>query len=117
MDFSWSAQQKKLFDAIEHFAREELSDQIVGRDRAAVFDISGWKKCGKFGIQGFPTPKEYGGLGLDALTVVGSLERLGYACKDNGLLFSINAHLWTVVMPLITAGTEEQKRKYLPGLS
>jgi len=60
---------------------------------------------------------EYGGLGADPLTTVGALERLGYACPDNGLVFSINAHLWTVVMPLITAGTEAQKAKYLSGLA
>ena len=45
-----------------------------------------------FGIQGLPVPTEYGGLGMDPLTTVAALERLGYACKDNGLLFSINAH-------------------------
>lgn len=68
-------------------------------------------------MQGLPAPTEYGGLGTDPLTMAGALERFGYACKDNGLLFSINAHLWTVVMPLITGGTGEQKNKYLPGLS
>ena len=44
------------------------------------------------------------------------LERLGYHCKDNGLLFSINAHMWTAVTPLVFNGTEAQKRKFLPGL-
>ncbi len=44
------------------------------------------------------------------------LERLGYACKDNGLLFSINAHMWTAVSPLVNNGTEAQKQKFLPGL-
>jgi alkylation response protein AidB-like acyl-CoA dehydrogenase len=44
------------------------------------------------------------------------LERLGYRCKDNGLLFSINAHLWTVVTLLVHSGSEAQKKKYLPGL-
>ena len=45
-----------------------------------------------------------------------ALERLGYACKDNGLLFSINAHMWTAIIPLVYNGTEAQKKKYLPGL-
>jgi alkylation response protein AidB-like acyl-CoA dehydrogenase len=61
-------------------------------------------------------PTEYGGLGQDPLTTVGALERLGYTCKDNGLVFSMNAHMWTAAAPLVAFGTEEQKRKYLPGL-
>src|SRR5260370_2840424 len=54
---------------------------------------------------------------MDPLTTVAALERLGYACKDNGLLFSINAHMWTAIIPLVYNGSEVQKKKYLPGLS
>ena len=117
MDFSWSTEQKELLDAVQRFAREQLTDNLIESDRHDRFNHEAWTKCGKFGIQGLPVPSEYGGLGADPLTTVGALERLGYACKDNGLIFSINAHLWTVVMPLITAGSEEQKRRWLPGLS
>lgn len=117
MDFSWTEEQRELLDAVQRFASQQLGGDIIERDRNHCFDHEGWKKCGKFGIQGLPVPPEYGGLGADPLTTVGALERLGYACKDNGLIFSIHAHLWTVVMPLITAGNEEQKKKYLPGLS
>src|SRR5437899_11590105 len=53
---------------------------------------------------------------MHPLTPVPALERLGYACKDNGLLFSINAHLWTAVTPLVYNGSQAQKKKYLPGL-
>ena len=117
MDFSWSKEQKELLDAVQRFAKQQLGNDLIKSDREDRFDHEGWKKCGQFGIQGLPTPTEYGGLNADALTTVGALERLGYACKDNGLIFSINAHLWTVVMPLITSGTDAQKEKYLPGLS
>lgn len=116
MDFEWSREQRELLDAVQRFATEELNANVIENDREGHFDHEGWKKCGEFGIQGLPAPEEYGGLGADALTTVGALERLGYGCKDNGLIFSINAHLWTVVMPLVTAGTEEQKHQYLPAL-
>jgi alkylation response protein AidB-like acyl-CoA dehydrogenase len=43
-------------------------------------------------------------------------EALGYGCVDGGLVFSINAHMWTSVVPVWTYGTEEQKRRWLPGL-
>lgn len=117
MDFSWSSEQKELLDAVQRFAEKQLAYDVIDNDRHDRFNLEAWKSCGTFGIQGLPVPSDYGGLDADALTTVGALERLGYACKDNGLIFSINAHLWTVVLPLITGGTEAQKEKYLPGLS
>ncbi|MBC8095893.1 MAG: acyl-CoA dehydrogenase family protein [Akkermansiaceae bacterium] len=117
MDFSWSPEQQKLLDAVKSLADEHLRKDVIEADRHGRFNHEGWKKCGEFGLQGLPVPIEYGGMGQDPLTTVGVLENLGYACKDNGLIFSINAHLWTVVMPLITTGTEAQKKKYLPGLA
>ena len=117
MNFEWSDAQKEFLQAAERFALEQLNYAVVDDDRHGRFNHEAWRKCGDFGIQGLPVPPEYGGFGADALTIVGVLERLGYRCRDNGLLFSINAHLWTVVMPLVSAGTEEQKRTYLPRLS
>jgi alkylation response protein AidB-like acyl-CoA dehydrogenase len=45
-----------------------------------------------------------------------ALEALGYACTDNGLVFSLNAQMWACETPIVHFGTEEQKRRYLPGL-
>ncbi|MDQ3198810.1 MAG: acyl-CoA dehydrogenase family protein [Verrucomicrobiota bacterium] len=116
MDFAWSDQQRELLDAVGRFAREQLDYDVIENDRKAIFNHDAWKKCGEFGIQGLLVPAEYGGLGQDPLTTVAALERLGYSCKDNGLLFSINAHMWTAVSPLVANGTEAQKQKFLPGL-
>ena len=46
-----------------------------------------------------------------------ALEAFGYGCHDAGLVFSVAAHLLSCVVPICDAGNEEQKRKYLPGLS
>jgi alkylation response protein AidB-like acyl-CoA dehydrogenase len=45
-----------------------------------------------------------------------ALEALGYGCEDGGLVFSIGAHLLSCVIPVWKHGSEEQKRRYLPGL-
>jgi alkylation response protein AidB-like acyl-CoA dehydrogenase len=42
------------------------------------------------------------------------MEALGYGCRDNGLVFSLNAQMWSFELPLVHFGTEEQKQRYLP---
>jgi alkylation response protein AidB-like acyl-CoA dehydrogenase len=116
MDFSWSEEQAQLRDSVAKFAREELNKGLTERDRKGEFNREGWKKCAAMGVHGLPVPVEYGGMGMDALTTVGVLESLGYGCEDNGLVFSINAHMWTLETPLLGFGSEEQKKKYLPRL-
>jgi alkylation response protein AidB-like acyl-CoA dehydrogenase len=116
MDFSWSKDQSELREAAEAFAREQLNVELIRRDREGIFNRDGWNRCAEFGIQGLCVPSDYGGSGFDALTAVGVLERLGYGCRDNGLVFSINAHMWTMSGPLATFGTPAQRAKYLPGL-
>ena len=116
MDFSWSDQQRELLDAAGRFAKEQLDYDMIENDRNAVFNHEAWKKCAGFGIHGLLVSEEYGGLGQDPITTVAVLERLGYACRDNGLIFSINAHMWTAIIPLVYNGTEAQKKKFLPGL-
>jgi alkylation response protein AidB-like acyl-CoA dehydrogenase len=116
MDFAWSAEQAQLRGAASSFAHKELNRGLRERDKLGEFNREGWKKCAELGIHGLPIPNEYGGIGADPLTTVGVLESLGYGCKDNGLLFSIHAHMWTMEIPLLDFGSEEQKRKYLPRL-
>jgi alkylation response protein AidB-like acyl-CoA dehydrogenase len=116
LDFAWNDEQLALRREIIRFAQGELNDNMIDRDRCEQFSWEHWKKCAQMGIQGLPVPQEYGGSGADTLTTVCALEALGYGCRDNGLLFSINAHMWTTEIPLMGFGTEEQKRRYLPKL-
>lgn len=116
MDFTWSDEQKHFRESVATFAREQLNPGLIERDKKGEFNRAGWNQCAEMGIHGLPVPKEYGGMGLDALTTVGVLESLGYGCRDNGLVFSINAHMWTLETPLMGFGDEEQKKRYLPRL-
>jgi alkylation response protein AidB-like acyl-CoA dehydrogenase len=118
MEFAFSETQQQWYDAAVRFAREELNDaEAIERELRAEFWREGFERCGRFGIPGLPIPVEYGGQGQDVPTTLAAMEGLGYGCPDTGLIFAINAALWTVTMPILSFGTEAQKQRYLPGLS
>jgi alkylation response protein AidB-like acyl-CoA dehydrogenase len=116
LDFSLSADQQELKSAAVEFARRELDKDLAERDAAGEFSPEAWRACAKFGIQGLPIPAELGGAGADILTTVLVMEALGYGCHDNGLIFSLNAQMWSLQLPLVKFGSPEQQRAYLPGL-
>ena len=116
MDLELTEEQQQLQSTAADFARSELNDDVAQRDRNEVFSFDGWKKCARFGALGLPVPTEYGGMGLGITEVIAVMEGLGYGARDQGLLFSINAHLWTNTLPILVYGTDEQRQKYLPGL-
>jgi len=116
MDFDLTPEQQTLQQHAIVFARGELNSNMIEHDPQQVFSHDGWKKCAAFGVQGMPIPKEYGGRDADPITTIAMMEGLGYGGLDQGLLFSINAHMWTNSIPLLKYGTTEQKEKYLRGL-
>jgi alkylation response protein AidB-like acyl-CoA dehydrogenase len=116
VDFSLSAEQRELTEAATAFARRELNQDLAKREEAGEFPREAWRACADFGILGLPVPAELGGAGCDVLTTALVMEALGYGCQDNGLLFSLNAQLWSIELPLMNFGTPEQQRAYLPGL-
>ena len=116
MDFSWSEEQLALRTSIISFAKQELNGSLIEQDHDEAFNWEGWKKCAAMGLQGLPVPQEYGGQGADILTTACALEALGYGCRDNGLIFSVNAHMWSAEIPFVAFGTDAQKRRYLPKL-
>jgi alkylation response protein AidB-like acyl-CoA dehydrogenase len=116
MDFDLTDEQRMFRDEVIRFAQAELNEDVVARDARSSFAAQEWQKCAKLGIQGLPVPSEYGGQGADPLTIMVAMEALGYGCRDNGLIFSLNAQMWACETPIVLFGTEEQKRAYLPAL-
>lgn len=108
MDFSFTKPQTDLRDAVIRFARRELADDAVARER--------WKQCGAFGMLGLPFPVAYGGKGMDVVSALLALEAFGYACQDNALGFALGAQMWGVQTPIYEFGTDEQKHRFLTPL-
>lgn len=116
LDFSFSEEQNALRASVIEFANKELNRDLKKRDREARFSREAWEACARFGVQGMPMPKEYGGAAADIVTTALMMEGLGYGCRDNGLVFALNAQMWSIQMPILDFGSLEQKKKYLPGL-
>jgi alkylation response protein AidB-like acyl-CoA dehydrogenase len=117
MDFGWTQDEAALADVAATFGRDVLNVGFEERDRAGEFGRELWRKCADFGVLGLPLPEEYGGTALELPAVVLTLEALGYGCRDNGLLFALGAQLWSVEMPILIFGNEEQRVRYLPSLA
>jgi alkylation response protein AidB-like acyl-CoA dehydrogenase len=113
--FELTPEQRQLQDAAIEFARTTLNRNGTNASGDS-FDREGWLACAYFGVLGMPIPTEFGGLGLGLSALLAVMEGLGYGSRDQGLLFSINAHLWTNSIPLLLYGTQEQRERYLPRL-
>ncbi len=117
LNFRLSPAEDALREEIIAFARAHLNEGAIERDREQRFPRDLWQKCGDVGIQGLLTPVEHGGRELSPLSATLAIESLGYGCRDGGLSFAMCAHLCACVVPIIRHGTDEQRRRWLPGLS
>lgn len=113
--FAPSAEQAALREAVEAFGRA-LDEGLPAREAEGRFDRDVWRRCADFGLLGLPMPAEYGGTGESLTTTLLAMEALGRGCSDNGLVFSLNAQLWAFQLPVLTFGTEAQRRRWLPPL-
>ncbi len=116
MDFALTEEQAFLRQDVRDFAASELCDNVIDRDSNHEFSHELWRRSSAKGLTGLPAPEEYGGAGLDPLTVAIVMEALGYGCPDGGHVFSLGGHLGTCIVPITKFGTEEQKQHYLPVL-
>jgi alkylation response protein AidB-like acyl-CoA dehydrogenase len=94
----------------------ELARELSAKPSTAAFDREVWRRLAGHGLLRMllPDPASPGRTGVR--TVFAAFEGLGYGGLDDGVLFAVGAHLWTAVLPFRDFGSDEQKRRYLPGL-
>lgn len=112
IDFSLSAEQHALQDAVTSFAQGLNNDGYS----PPAFSTSSWQRCADIGLAGLTIDPEWGGQGASPIDAAIAFEAFGYGCRDNGLAFSLGAHLWSAATPIDRFGTEEQKQRWLRGL-
>ncbi len=121
IDFSLEPELVQLRESVFRYASENIipvQDKIqLGLDAREEFAWPIWEKFKEFGLLGFPFPEEYGGQGAGALATTIAWEALGLAGVDGGMVMSLSAHTILCGVPLMTYGTEDQKRRYLARLA
>ena len=117
MNFDWSDERLELRRGAIEFASRRLAEGVVERDRDGVFPRELWDACADFGLQGILAPEAHGGGGHDLLSAVAVLEGIGYGARDNGIVFSVAAHVASCEDPLVAFGSEDQKEAWLSGLA
>jgi alkylation response protein AidB-like acyl-CoA dehydrogenase len=112
MDFELSEEQRLLQELVRDFARKEIAPRAEELEERAEFprDILG--KLAGLGLMGMTVPSEYGGIRTDSLSLALALEELSKASPSVCVILSVHCSLFCHA--LLTFGTEEQKRQYLP---
>lgn len=116
MIFEWSGESRSLKNEAYRFAKQSRRNDVISLDKSSTFPRELWDKYADFGAMGMNAPEEYGGTNLNFISLVAVMEGLGKGSNDSGLLFSINAHLWSCVELINRFGTENQKERYLSDL-
>ncbi|MBN1288307.1 MAG: acyl-CoA dehydrogenase family protein [Actinobacteria bacterium] len=117
MDFNYSDEQLLFKNEVIEFARNEIAPGASVRDEEAQFDENLWRKSAEFGLMGLPFPEEYGGSDASVIDTCLAGEALGYGGGDMGFALSWGAHVTIGGIPIWQFGTEDQKKKYLPGIA
>ncbi|WMC93737.1 acyl-CoA dehydrogenase [Kineothrix sp. MB12-C1] len=115
MDFMLSKQHEMARSLFREFAETEVKPLAQEVDETETFPRGTVEKMAKAGFLGIPIPKEYGGQGCDPLTYAMCVEELSKVCGTTGVI--VSAHTSLCCDPILTYGTEEQKKKYLPPLA
>ena len=113
-DLYFSEEHKMLRDMVREFAQNEVKPLAQKLDETGEFPHKSVKKMAELGLMGIPWEKKYGGIGMDTLAVVIAIEELGKVCCSTAA--TLMAHISLGTAPIAIFGTEEQKKKYLPGL-
>jgi isovaleryl-CoA dehydrogenase len=112
--FDLDADQRAILDLASTFAKQELYSVAAKMDAEEFWPADEFRKIGENGFLGVSIPQEYGGAGMDLVSV--GLVAQGFARWNHALALSVVAHDNLCANNIYRNGNEAQRRKYLPDL-
>ncbi len=115
MDFGYNQEQQQLRKAVRAFAEAEIKPHVMEWDESQHFPVDVFRALGRLGVLGAVFPEELGGSAysyIDYSIVVEELARV-----DPSIALSVAAHVSLCTNHIYTAGSEEQRRCYIPKLA
>ena len=106
-------EEHEMFRAqVRRFVENEIVPKIPDWNRNGMSDRESWRKLGEAGFLGANAPAEYGGSGVDFLYDAIVIEEMSRV-RAHGLMMGLHSD---ICLPYLTTyGSEEQKRRYIPG--
>ena len=104
-------EQEQIRDTLRTFAREQLAPNAAEWDKNATFPREALRQLGELGVCGMVVPDEWGGSGLDYVSLALAMEEI--AAGDGATSTIIGVQNSVVCGPINAFGTEAQKRKFL----
>ena len=114
MDFTLNDEQKALKQTVHEFAANEIRPISLELDEKGEFDWEIVRKAAKLELTFSGVPEEYGGPGLGMLENTIVIEELGWGCVGVAACIALNQ---IAILPVVLAGSEEQKKQYLPRIA
>src|SRR6476620_6584816 len=111
IDLELTEEQRLLEQTVREWAGREVAPRIKELDRAHSFDPKSLPQMASLGLLGISVPAEYGGAGMDYVSLGLVSEELEYV--DTSLRVIMSVHAGLNCLSLLTWGSEEQKQRYL----
>jgi alkylation response protein AidB-like acyl-CoA dehydrogenase len=115
VDYQYSEEQQQLRRSVREFAEREILPHVMEWDEVSQFPLETVKALGRLGLMGVIFPPEYGGAGLGYVEYALAMEELSRV--DASVALILAAHISLCTNHIFLAGSEEQKRKYVPKLA
>jgi alkylation response protein AidB-like acyl-CoA dehydrogenase len=115
MDFGLGEEQREVKERAAEFADREVAPHAAELDREDRVPNETLRKLSEMGFMGLCVPEGYGGAGLDFVSYCLLIEELSRA--DSGVGVTLAVHTSAGTLPILLAGTEEQKAKWVPPLA
>ena len=103
-----------LREMVRDFVDKNVESQALQHDKEEKFNLELFKELGDLGLLGLTVSEKFGGSELDPISVVIVHEEL--SSSDPAFTLSYLAHSMLTANNLSVNGSEEQKKRYLPGL-